>query len=147
MKPERFSKAPEMAFAMKKEKSALAHLCDTTTSPLSLIDEINFAIAKARHNKAYVEKFTTITRRLGKVLNGADSVFIRQAEFYSDLKETLHKIQYHINERAAQQKLIKKLLGKKDQKLYGEFECHVDQLITRIVFAFAQRVKVMNSEG
>lgn len=138
---DRSSKISEMAFRLKKEKAVLVHVCDAATGPLHIIDEINFAIAKAKHNRSYVEKFTSITKRLAKVLNGADSKFVRQAEFYSDLRETLQKIQHHISERGSQTKLMKKLMGKKDQKLYEEFECHTDQLVTRIVFAFAQRVK------
>lgn len=147
MKGERCSKTSQMAFKMeKKSGSTLTHVCNMAIGPLFIIDEINFSIAKARHNKAYVEKFTSITKRLSKVLNGADSLFIRQGEFYSDLKETLLKMQHHIAERGSQQKLIQKFMGKKDQKLFGEFECHVGQLITRIVFAFAQRVKTVHFE-
>lgn len=145
MKGERCSKVLDMAFGVKKEKATLTptYVCEITTGtgPLFIIDEINFLIAKAKHNKAYVGKFISITKRLDKVLIGVDSLFIRQAEFYSDLKETLLKIQHHILERGSQQKLIKKLMGKKDQKLYKEIERHVDELVTRIVFAFAQRVK------
>ena len=138
--------ALKMARSSKQGKAKSTHVNDTATGPLGMIDEINFTIAKAKHNKSYVEKFASITKRLSKVLNGADSAFIRQSEFYSDLKETLQKIWHHTNERASQSKLIKKLLMGKDQKMYDEIECHVDQLITRIVFAFAQRVQVHKSE-
>ena len=138
--------ALKMARSSKESNAKTAHVSDTTTGPLGIIDEINFTIAKAKHNKAYVEKFSSITKRLSRVLNGADSSFIRQSEFYSDLKETLQKIRHHIAERASQSKLIKKLLMGKDQKMFDEIECHVDQLITRIVFAFAQRVQVHKSE-
>ena len=135
----------KMARSSNEGKAKSAHVNDTT-GPLGIIDEINFSIVKAKHNKAYVEKFANITKRLSKVLNGADSAFIRQAEYYSDLKETLQKIWHHINERASQSKFIKKLLMSKDQKMYEEIERHVDQLVTRIVFAFAQRVQVHKSE-
>ena len=143
------SQMKEIAFKMARSsnesKAKSTHGNDTSTGPLGIIDEINFTIAKAKHNKAYVEKFGNITKRLSKVLNGADSTFICQSEFYSDLKETLQKIWHHINEKASQSKFIKKLLMSKDQKMYDEIECHVNQLITRIVFAFAQRVQVQKS--
>ena len=135
-----------MARSSNESKAKPTHVNDTATGPLGMIDEINFIIVKAKHNKAYVEKFANITKRLSKVLNGADSAFIRQSEFYSDLKETLQKILHHINEKASQSKFIKKLLMSKDQKMYDEIERHVDQLITRIVFAFAQRVQVHKYE-
>ena len=132
---------------LKEGKAQAGHVNDMhATSPLRLIDEISFTIAKAKHNKAYVEKFASITKRLSNVLNGADSAFIRQSEFYSDLKETLQKIRHHITERASQSRFIKTLMMSKDQKMYDEIECHVDQLVTRIVFAFAQRVQVHKSE-
>lgn len=132
----------KMARNSNDRKAAKAvHVIDSA-GPLSIIDEINFSIAKAKHNKSYVGRFANITKRLSKVLNGADSAFIRQSEFFSDLKETLHKIWHHINERASQSKFITKLLMGRDEKMYEEMECHVDQLITRIVFAFAQRVQV-----
>ena len=136
----------KMARSSNESKAKSAHVNDATTGPLGIIDEINFSIVKAKHNKAYVEKFANVTKRLSKVLNGADSAFIRQAEYYSDLKETLQKIRRHINERASQSKFIKKLLMSKDQKMYEEIERHVDQLVTRIVFAFAQRVQVHKPE-
>ena len=136
----------KMARSSKEGKAKPTHVNESNFGLLGIIDEINFTIAKAKHNKAYVEKFANITKRLSKVLNGADSAFIRQSEFYSDLKETLQKMWHHINEKASQSRLIKKLLMSKDQKMHDEIECHVDQLITRIVFAFAQRVQGHKSE-
>lgn len=114
---------------------------NTSIGPFDTIEEINFIIAKAKHNKACVKKFSSCTKRLSIVLNGAESEFIRQSEFYSDLKETLQKIKHYVSEKVSQSKLVQKLLRSKDQKMYNEIQSHVDQLITRIVFAFAQRYK------
>ena len=39
---------------------------------------------------------------------------------------------------------MNKLMAKKKQKSIEEFEQHVEHLITRIVFSFAQRVQLLN---
>lgn len=108
------------------------------------VDSILWAIAAAKHNKSHLMKFVPVVKQITKVLNGADASFIRQAEFYSDLKETLNKIEHQINECKTRGKWTNKLMAKKDQKTFEEIEHHVDLLITRIVFAFAQRTKLMN---
>ena len=113
-------------------------------SIFSIVDNIHWAIASARHNKAYVLRFVPVVQRITKVLNGADVKFIRQAEFYSDLRETLFKIESHVRENSTRGKWMSKLLAKKNQKSVEEFEEHVEHLITRIVFSFAQRVQLLN---
>ena len=115
----------------------------TPGSVFAIIDNIHLEISLAKHNKAYVQKFVPIVKQITKVLNGADAKFVRQAEFYSDLKETLQKILRHLHEVSARGKWMNKLMAKKDQKNVEEFDQHVDLLITRIVFAFAQRVQLM----
>lgn len=113
-------------------------------SIFAIVDNIHWAIASAKHNKAYVLRFVPVIKQITKVLNGADVRFIRQAEFYSDLKETLFKIENHIKESSTRGKWMNKLMAKKNQKNFEEFEEHVDHLITRIVFSFAQRVQLLN---
>ena len=115
----------------------------TPGSIFAIIDSIHCEIAGAKHNKVYVLRFVPLIKQITKVLNGADAKFIRHAEFYSDLKETLDKIEHHIKEASTHGKWFNKLMAKKDQKSIEEFEHHVDLLITRIVFAFAQRVQLM----
>ena len=113
-------------------------------SIFAIVDNIHWAIASAKHNKAYVLRFVPVVKQITKVLNGADVKFIRQAEFYSDLKETLFKIENHVKESSTRGKWMNKLMAKKNQKSFQEFEEHVGHLITRIVFSFAQRVQLLN---
>lgn len=113
-------------------------------SIFAIVDNIYWAISSAKHNKAYVLRFVPVVKQITKVLNGADVKFIRQAEFYSDLKETLFKIESHVKESSTRGKWMNKLMAKKNQKSFQEFEEHVDHLITRIVFSFAQRVQLLN---
>lgn len=113
-------------------------------SIFAIVDNIHWAIASAKHNKAYVLRFVPVVKQITKVLNGADVKFIRQAEFYTDLKETLFKIESHVKESSARGKWMNKLMAKKNQKSFQEFEEHIDHLITRIVFSFAQRVQLLN---
>ena len=129
-------------------KTAMANNAESCfASPgslFSIVDNIHWAIASAKHNKAYVLRFVPIVKQITKVLNGADVKFIRQAEFYSDLRETLYKIENHVKESSTRGKWMNKLMGKKNQKSFEEFEQHVEHLITRIVFSFAQRVQLLN---
>ena len=141
----------EFEIQMKKEAAANFGMAnnseDCFASPgsiFAIVDNIHWAIASAKHNKAYVLRFVTIIKQITKVLNGADVHFIRQAEFYSDLKETLFKIEHHIKESSTRGKWMNKLMAKKNERSYEEFEKHVDHLITRIVFCFAQRVHLIN---
>lgn len=113
-------------------------------SIFAIVDNIHWAIASAKHNKAYVLRFVPVVKQITKVLNGADVKFIRQAEFYSDLKETLFKIESHVKESSTRGKWMNKLMAKRNQKSFQEFEEHIDHLITRIVFSFAQRVQLLN---
>ena len=110
-------------------------------SALSLIDKIYEAITDAKHNKGHVEKFRSTTQQIVKALNGIDVNFIRRAEFYSDLKETLQKILYHIIEVSHRNKWLRYMMAKKDEMTYMEVEKHVDYLVSRIVFSYAQRTK------
>ena len=110
-------------------------------SVLAVIDRISEAISQAKHNKAHVEKFRFTTEQIVKALNGIDVNFIRNAEFYPDLKETLFKIYYHIVEASTRNKWVKYLMAKKDESTYSEVQNHVDNLVSRIVFSYAQRTK------
>ena len=132
--------ASNSAMAANNSESCFA----TPGSIFAIVDNIHWAIASAKHNKAYVLRFVPVVKQITKVLNGADVKFIRQAEFYSDLKETLFKIESHVKESSTRGKWMNKLMAKKNQKSFQEFEEHVDHLITRIVFSFAQRVQLLN---
>lgn len=112
-----------------------------TLSALSLIDKIFEAIRDAKHNKAHVEKFRGTAQQMVKALNGMDVNFIRSAEFYSDMKEALCKILFHVNEASNRNKWLKYMMAKKDEMTYLEIQAHVDNLVSRIVFSFAQRTK------
>ncbi|KAK3755570.1 hypothetical protein QZH41_005955 [Actinostola sp. cb2023] len=116
----------------------------TPGSVFAKVDNILWAIAAAKTNRAHLMKFVPVVKQLTKVLNGADARFIRHAEFYHDLKETLNKIEHQIAECKTRSKWTNKLMSKKDQKILEEIEHHVEHLITRIVFAFAQRAKHMS---
>ena len=110
-------------------------------SVLAMIDKIFEAIAEAKHNKAHVERFRGTTEDIVKALNGIDVNYIRNAEFYSDLKETLCKIYYHIMEASTRNKWLRYVMAKKDEISREEVQKHVDNLVSRIVFSNAQRIK------
>ena len=110
-------------------------------SALSLIDKIYESIRDAKHNKAHVEKFRSTTEMIVKALNGMDVNFIRGAEFYSDMKETLYKILYHITEASNRNKWLKYMMAKKDEMTFVEIQKHADNLVSRIIFSYAQRTK------
>lgn len=123
-------------------------LCDEKAKKSSIsltLSAIREAIANAKHNKLHISHFQDILQRLVKVLNGVDTNFVRQAEFYSDLKETLIKMKAHIDESSSRGRIANKILAKRDQKLFEEFDKHMEHLITRIVFAYAQRVESMRA--
>ncbi|XP_020897475.1 uncharacterized protein LOC110236311 [Exaiptasia diaphana] len=135
-----FKTAVRMATENDVVETALA----TPGTVFGKVDHILWAIADAKNNKAHLMKFVPIVKQLTKVLNGADATFIRHSEFYHDLKETLNKIEQQIIESKTRNKWSNKLMAKKDLKVLEEIEQHVEHLITRIVFAFAQRAKFMN---
>eukprot|EP00794_Sanderia_malayensis_P008240 gene8240-9122_t len=110
-------------------------------SAFAMFDKIFNAISEAKHNKLHVVKFREITEQIVKALSGMDVHFIRNAEFYPDLKETLSKIYYHIIDSSTRNKWVKMMMAKKDLATYGEIQKHVDNLVSRIVFSYAQRIK------
>jgi len=123
-------------------------LCDEKAKKCSIsttLSGIREAIANAKHNKLHISRFQDILQRLVKVLNGVDTNFVRQAEFYNDLKETLIKMKAHINESSSRGRIANKIMAKRDQKLFEEFDKHMEHIITRIVFSYAQRVESMRA--
>ncbi len=114
-------------------------------SAFAIIDKIFNLIAEAKHNKMHVEKFRQTTEQIVKALNGIDVYFIRNAEFYQDLKETLSKIHYHILDASTRNKWLKLMMAKKDLTTFEEIQKHVDNLVSRIVFSYAQRTKQRRS--
>jgi len=127
--------------APNKSQDGVASKPSHTLSALAIIEKIFHAIAEAKHNKAHVEKFRSTTEQIIKALNGIDVYFIRNAEFYADLKETLCKIYYHVMDASTRKKWIKYMMAKKDQSNYEEIQKHVDNMVSRIVFSYAQRTK------
>lgn len=110
-------------------------------SAFAMIDKIFHLISEAKHNKVHVEKFRETLEQILKALNGMDVFFIRNAEFYPDLKETLSKIHYHIANASTRNKWLKFMMAKKDLVTQEEIQKHVDNLVCRIVFSYAQRTK------
>lgn len=110
-------------------------------SAFATVDKIFHLIAEAKHNKMHVEKFRQTMEQIVKALNGIDVDFIRNAEFYPDLKETLSKIHYHILDASTRNKWLKFMMAKKDLSTYEEIQKHVENMVSRIVFSYAQRTK------
>jgi len=106
-----------------------------------LIENILCIIKGARKNKAYAYKFTGIMKQIIKSVNGIEYTFIQQAEFYGDLKETLSKIQHHLDESTNRGKIVRVMMARKDVLSLDEIRFHVDSLCGRIFLAFSQRMK------
>jgi len=111
------------------------------TSMVSTIDCIILAINTAKHNKSHVQKMLVIIKQILKALNGADYTFIRRAEFYSDLKETLNKLYIHVIESTGRKRWVKYMMAKRDHQFLLQMQEHVDVLCGRIMLSFASRVE------
>lgn len=99
-------------------------------------------INNARKNKTHVQKFASLMKQIVKALSGVEYNFVLQAEFYSDLKETLHKIQCHIILSTNRQKFVQMMMAKRDNQLYLEMQDQVDMLCGRIFLAYANRMEI-----
>lgn len=106
-----------------------------------IIDDILHVIQNARKNKAYASKYYQIIKQVMKAISGIEYTFLKQAEFYADLKETLSKIQYHLVQSTNRGKLVRKVMARKDISCFSEIQTHVDMLCGRIFLAYAERMK------
>lgn len=97
-------------------------------------------INNARKNKTHVQKFAGLMKQIVKALSGVEYNFVLQSEFYSDLKETLSKIQWHIYSSTNRQKFVQMVMAKRDNQLYQEMQDQVDLICGRIFLAYANRM-------
>lgn len=110
-------------------------------SSINDILERTFAlINSAKKNKTHVYKFGGLMKQIVKALSGVEYNFVLQAEFYSDLKETLYKIHCHIQLCTNRQKFVQMMMAKKDNQLYSEMQDQIDVLCGRIFLAYACRM-------
>jgi len=98
-------------------------------------------INNAKKNKTHVQKFAGLMKQIVKALSGVEYNFVLQSEFYSDLKETLYKIQCHIYLSTNRQKVVQLMMAKRDNQLYEEMQVQVDLLCGRIFLAYANRME------
>lgn len=107
--------------------------------------ERTFALINgAKKNKTHVYKFGGLMKQIVKALSGVEYNFVLQAEFYSDLKETLHKIHNHIQICTNRQKFVQLMMAKKDNQLYTDMQAQIDVLCGRIFLAYACRMATRN---
>jgi hypothetical protein len=115
----------------------------TTEQPPSINDilEQTFVLINAaKKNKTHINKFAGLIKQIVKALSGVEYNFVLQAEFYSDLKETLYKIYCHIVMCMNRQKVVQLMMSKKDNQLYLEMQTQIDVLCGRIFLAYACRM-------
>lgn len=106
---------------------------------LIVLENILQLIQNAAHNKQHANTFKTTLRKLWKAMNGIDYSVVRQAEFYSDLKETLLKLKSHLSEATNRRLLIRLANAKKDKIFQHQVEDHIDMICGRIAMCMAQR--------
>lgn len=109
------------------------------------IEEISSIARNTKHNKALVARYVNIMKQITKALSGAEASFLRGAEFYSDLRETLSKIQVIISDLTKRKAMSRLLLAKKDNLTCDEMQCHADTLCGRIFLSYAQRMQMRSS--
>jgi len=98
-------------------------------------------INNAKKNKEHVQKFAGLMKQIVKALSGVEYNFVLQSEFYSDLKETLHKIHCHLMLSTNRQKVLQMMMAKKDNMLFFEMQDQIDLLCGRIFLAYAYRMR------
>ena len=113
-----------------------------STSVNSSVKNIIYLIDTVKKNKAHAHKFAELVKQIAKAVNGLEYKFIKQAEFFSDLKETLHKIHIHVEECTHRTKISQFIMAKKDHQMFADFQKHVDMLCGRIILANAQRMEI-----
>lgn len=124
-------------------------LTESLSTPQNLPTTINDIVEKsfslintARRNKNQVNKLGGLMKQVAKALGGADYKFIVEAEFHSDLKETLYKIYCHIFVCVNRQKVVQLMMTKKDNQVYVEMQKQIDILCGRIFLAYACRMEI-----
>jgi len=105
------------------------------------IEEIYRSIKNAKRNKNHIARFTSIIKQITQALSGVEASFLRNAEFYSDLRETLNKIQNHVTESSNRKIFARLMMSKKDYVTCEEIQKHVDTLCGRIFLSYAQRME------
>ena len=86
-----------------------------------------------------LNKYQPVMKQLLQALSGTDFNLIREAEYYSDLKETLKKIHHNILQ-ASKRKLIARLvMASRQTQSVEEIQGVVDRLCGRIFLSYAQR--------
>lgn len=110
------------------------------TSINDILEQTFALINAAKKNKTHINKFAGLMKQIVKALSGVEYNFVLQAEFYSDLKETLYKIYCHILMCMNRQKVVQLMMAKKDNQLYTEMQAQIDVLCGRIFLAYACRM-------
>lgn len=109
------------------------------------IEEISRIAHNAKHNKALISRYVLIMKQITKALSGAEASFLRGAEFYSDLRETVSKIQVIVSDLTKRKAMSRLLLAKKDNLTCDEMQFHADTLCGRIFLSYAQRMQMRSS--
>ena len=109
------------------------------------IQEISRISRNTKRNKALVTRYIQIMKQITRALSGAEAHFLRRAEFYSDLRETLSKIQVIVGDLSKRKAMSRLLLAKKDNLTCEEMQRHADTLCGRIFLSYAQRMQMRAS--
>ena len=104
-----------------------------------LLNNIN-SLLKCEKRSKQTAKYVPAVKQLLNALSGTDFDLIRRAEYYSDLKETLRKIEHNI-QQTAKRTLIGRLMmsSRRSACSVEDMQKNVDRLCGRILFSYAER--------
>lgn len=94
---------------------------------------------KEGSQQQHIRKYLLIVNQVIQALHGVQFNFIRNAEFYSDLKETLVKINMNLRKSTKRKFISRILMFKHDSEIARMLQEHVDVLVGRILFFYAQQ--------
>ena len=103
-----------------------------------LLNNIN-SLLKCEKRSKQTAKYVPAVKQLLNALSGTDFDLIRRAEYYSDLKETLRKIEHNI-QQTAKRTLIGRLMmsSRRSACSVEDMQKNVDRLCGRILFSYAE---------
>lgn len=89
-----------------------------------------------------IQLYVPIMRQILQALHGVEFNFIRNAEFYSDLKETLVKIKRQLQQSTKRKFISRIMMSKRDSQTARTVQDHVDSLCGRIFLSYAQQRQI-----
>lgn len=111
------------------------------------IERIYHLINTAKRNKQYIGKYYELLKPIIQALCGMDASFLQNAEFYSDLKETLDKMYNHLVESSKRKAITRFLMTNKNQQVFMEMQKHIDTLCGRVFLSNAYRMELRSTSN